>query len=176
MVDGASGFGNGRVFPAGPLREPVARAAARCQVAVLIGEDKAGAAALLPRALPILRAALVPDISLAGTRVVAFAGIALPDKFFDTVAEAGAEIVGRRAFPDHHRFAHAELREVLDAAARANAVPVTTAKDAVRLPAEVRVKVRVLGVALRWEDEGAVEALLSRYVSVQRSGTRPESG
>ena len=74
VIDGAVGFGNGRVLPAGPLREPVAAAARRARAAVLIGPDATGATAGLK--LPVLRAALVPDAAgLAGRRVLAFAGI-----------------------------------------------------------------------------------------------------
>src|SRR5690606_16410309 len=60
VIDGTYGFGNGRVIPSGPLREPVANAAARCRAAVLIGEDETGALAALPPSLPVLRARLVP--------------------------------------------------------------------------------------------------------------------
>ncbi len=87
VVDGGYGFGNNRLLPAGPLREPVASAAARCQVAVLIGPDTAAAAARLPADLPVLRASLAPSctVALEGLRVVAFAGIGRPEKFFASV-------------------------------------------------------------------------------------------
>lgn len=162
VIDGAVGFGNGRVMPAGPLREPVAAAAGRCRAAVLVGEDATGALAALPAGLAVLRARLVPvgGEALAGRRVFAFAGIARPSKFHATLAEAGAVVVGTRDFADHHRFRAGELAGVLAEAARLGAVAVTTAKDAVRLPEEVRAKVEVLGVAIAWEDEAALEALL----------------
>ena len=160
VVDGAVGFGNGRVLPAGPLREPVAAAAARCRAAVLVGEDQVGARAMLPPGLPVLQARLVPDARLAGVRVLAFAGIARPGKFHDTLREAGAVLVGRRDFPDHHEFRGHELRAVLAQAAALFATPVTTPKDAVRLPPEVRAEVDVVGVSLHWEDEDAVEQAL----------------
>ena len=117
VVDGATGFGNGRVFPAGPLREPVAAAAARCQAAVLIGPDATGALANLPPALPVHRARLVPGpeaAALAGRRVLGFAGIAMPEKFFATLAETGAD--GRRAgarSPTTIRYSQAELDDLL---------------------------------------------------------------
>ena len=159
VVDGTSGFGNGRVLPAGPLREPVAAAASRCQAAVLIGE---GAAAQLPPTLPVLRARLVPAERFDAMRVLAFAGIAAPDKFFATLAESGATIVERAPFPDHHRFSERELRRLLQRAAALDALPVTTAKDAVRLPPAIRAQVRVLRVTLAWEDAAVLEALLAR--------------
>jgi tetraacyldisaccharide 4'-kinase len=164
VIDGATGFGNGRVLPAGPLREPVAAGMSRCQAAVLIGSDLAAAAVALPRSLPLLRARLTngPEVdALAGRKVLAFAGIASPDKFFATLGAAGVVLAGRRGFPDHHPYADAELWQVLEEAAQLDAVPVTTPKDAVRLPAALRAQVRVVGVAIEWEDPAAIEALLS---------------
>jgi tetraacyldisaccharide 4'-kinase len=166
VVDGAAGHGNGRVLPAGPLREPVASAASRCRAAVLIGRDTSGALAKLPSSLPVLWADLEQGdevASLVGHRVLAFAGIAIPDKFFAALRLAGVTIVGCEAFADHHAFTKAELAR-LGARARAlGAILVTTPKDAVRLP--VGMKVRVVSVRLVWETEAAIEALLDELVS-----------
>ena len=82
VIDGMTGFGNGQVMPAGPLREPVAAAASRSHAAVLIGDDHTHALAQLPPDLPVLRARLRPGpemLALKGRRVIAFAGIASPD-------------------------------------------------------------------------------------------------
>jgi tetraacyldisaccharide 4'-kinase len=161
VVDGASGFGNGRVLPAGPLREPVRTGAARCQAAVLIGPDGVGA---LP--LPILRASLRPRPEIAGwvgRRVLAFAGIARPEKFFTMLADAGVIIAATAPFPDHHPFTDADLRRMLDEAGRSGAAPVTTPKDAVRLPVGYRDRIGVVGVSLAWDNPSAVDALLARY-------------
>ena len=165
VIDGDSGFGNGRVLPAGPLREPVAAGASRSHAAVLIGPDLTDAAADLPSGLPLLRARLVhgPEANaLAGRRVLAFAGIASPDKFFTTLGEAGVVLAGRVGFPDHHPYTDAELHRLLAQAARLGAVPVTTRKDAVRLPAARRADVRVVDVAIVWDDPAAIEGLLLR--------------
>ena len=160
VIDGAAGFGNGRLLPAGPLREPVAAGAARCRAAVLIGADAAGVAARLP--IPVLRAALVPDADgLAGRRVLAFAGIGRPAKFFTTLAQTGAVVVGEVGFPDHHVYRPAELADLARRAAQADASLITTPKDAVRLPAPFRSQVLVAGVALAWADEAALGALLA---------------
>jgi tetraacyldisaccharide 4'-kinase len=164
VVDGVTGFGNGRVLPAGPLREPVSAGASRCQAAVLIGPDLSGAAAALPRGLPLLRARLVhgPEVdALAGRRVLAFAGIASPTKFFETLDAAGVVLTRRVPFPDHHPFTGSELHALLNEAARLDAVPVTTAKDAIRLPTALRARVRVAGVGIAWDDAAAIEMLLS---------------
>ena len=164
VIDGAVGFGNGRVLPAGPLREPVSAAAARCRAAVLIGMDQRGARATLPAELPVLQAWLVPDQPLHGTRVMAFAGIARPAKFHATLAQAGAVVVDTADFPDHHRYRPRELRAVLARAAELDAIPVTTPKDAVRLPPPWRARVRAVGVRLEWSDPGEIERLLDEVV------------
>jgi len=171
VIDGATGFGNGQVMPAGPLREPVAAAAARCQAAVLIGEDAAGALAQLPPDLPVLRARLLPGPemrTLAGRRVVAFAGIASPDKFFNSLNDVGANIVGRAPFADHHPFTEAEVTRLLEQAEKENATLVTTPKDAVRLPPAVRNRVLITGVDLEWDDPAEIEALLTKLLAAPR--------
>ncbi|HYZ64622.1 MAG TPA: tetraacyldisaccharide 4'-kinase, partial [Acetobacteraceae bacterium] len=163
VIDGAVGFGNGRVVPAGPLREPAAVAAARCRAGVLIGPDLAGARAAVP-GLPLLEARLEPDRRLDGVRVFALSGIARPAKFHATLVEAGAELAGTAAFPDHHRFTERELEAVLARASSLGAQPVTTPKDAVRLPSGLRDRVVVLSVRLVWRDEPALQRLLSELV------------
>jgi tetraacyldisaccharide 4'-kinase len=178
VVDGATGFGNGRVLPAGPLREPVAAGAARCQAAVLIGRDTAGVAAALPPALPVLRARLVPGpevAELVGQKVLAFAGIASPDKFFTTLREAGVVLAGTQPSADHHRYTDRELHRLLEQAAQLDAALVTTPKDAVRLPDAIRQQVRVVGVTLEWEDPTSVETLLTRTLCRQPREGEPNA-
>jgi tetraacyldisaccharide 4'-kinase len=162
-IDGESGLGNGHVFPAGPLREPMATALRRAQAVVLIGEDRAGIAALIAGRCPILPACLVAADpgAVAGKSVYAFAGIGRPAKFFASLEGAGAIIAGRREFPDHHPFSESEMAEVLAAAAALGARPITTAKDRLRLPAGVRDRVQVFEVKLAFEDPTAVEATLA---------------
>jgi tetraacyldisaccharide 4'-kinase len=178
VVDGATGFGNGRVLPAGPLREPIATGAARCHAAVLIGPDATGAASALN--LPLLRASLRPGSEIAdwiGRRAFAFAGIARPDKFFTMLADAGVHVAGTLPFPDHHSFSEADLRRVLDQAARLDAYPVTTPKDAVRLAAAWRDRFGVIGVSLAWDDPAAIDAPLKRFtLDVPRRTLHDDAG
>ncbi len=162
VIDGAAGFGNGRVLPAGPLREPVSAAARRCRAAVLIGEDATGAAYLLPRKLPLLRARLVPGPEaafLAGRPLVAFAGIGRPAKFFDMLTQAGLHMLACHPFADHHRFSTRELASLRAGARATEATLVTTPKDFVRIPASLRDGIIPIGVSLLWEDEAALDRL-----------------
>lgn len=163
VVDGGYGFGNGRVIPAGPLREPVLTAASRCRAAVLIGEDEMGVLAQLPPTLPVLRAKLVagPEAAmLAGQPVFAFCGIASPRKFFATLTEAGAVLAGRESFADHYPYDEGDMRALLDQADALRALPVTTKKDFVRIPLAFRSRVTVVTVRLKWEEPAAIESLL----------------
>ena len=105
VVDGGFGFGNGRVMPAGPLREPVRDAMRRVDAVVIVGEDKRNLGKDLRP--PVLAARFVPSPgseSIAGRPVIAFAGIGRPEKFFETLAGMGCDLVSVRRFPDHHAY------------------------------------------------------------------------
>ncbi|WP_439549916.1 tetraacyldisaccharide 4'-kinase [Falsiroseomonas sp.] len=163
IIDGGFGFGNGQIIPAGPLREPVAAAAARCQAAVLIGEDETGALAQLPPGMRVLRAKLAagPEAAmLRGQPVFAFCGIANPRKFFATLQESGAVLAGRESFGDHYQYDAGEIQDLLAQAEAARALLVTTKKDFVRIPAQFRSRVTVVTVTLQWEESAEIESLL----------------
>jgi tetraacyldisaccharide 4'-kinase len=168
LVDGASGFGNGYLLPAGPLREPIETAAARCAAAILIGPDLTDAVALLPNSIRVLRASLRQDQDLTDRRVMAFAGIARPSKFWTTLEEAGAVLVGRHPFPDHHPYRPDELDRLVAEANRLDAMLVTTPKDAMRLPPSIRAHVSSVGVTMVWEDPAAIDQLLDQLVAQVR--------
>jgi tetraacyldisaccharide 4'-kinase len=177
VVDAAYGFGNGRVIPAGPLRESLARGLSRADAIVLLGADAQPSSLEsvgIGRALPVLHAVLRPVAGerLAGARLLAFAGIGRPEKFFTTLRELGAELVGTRAFPDHHRYRAGQIDRLLRAAERASARLVTTAKDIVRVPPQMRTTIEVLEVEIRWADPAALVELL-RAVVGDRCPTRP---
>lgn len=163
VVDGGFGLGNGRLIPAGPLREPWRRALARADAVCLIGDDTTAVAARAGE-VPVLRARVVPADAerLKSRRVLAFAGIGRPEKFFRTLEDAGAEVVARRPFADHHPYTEAEASALLAEAERLDAVPATTEKDATRLPLPLAQAAEVVTIGLRWEDETAVERLLDR--------------
>ncbi|MBL8631069.1 MAG: tetraacyldisaccharide 4'-kinase [Rhodospirillaceae bacterium] len=165
VIDGQNPWGNGYIFPAGPLRERVSRGLARTDAIVLMGEDRTDFAAQLPSHIPLLKASLVPDplaLSLRGQNVVAFAGIGNPEKFIATLREIGARIVAWHGFEDHQAFGAADIQPLLDEAFAMGALPVTTAKDAVRLSPDQRQQVNIVSVAVLWKDDAAVDANLSR--------------
>ena len=165
VVDGGAGFGNGRLLPAGPLREPLALGLRRAQALVLVGDDRRGAlAALGEHDLPVIEADLVPGDEARALRerpVVAFAGIGRPEKFFETLEGSGCAVIARYAFADHHRYKPGEIAAIVEHAKERDAQPVTTEKDYVRLPPDAREKVRTLPVTLAWRNPSAPRDLLA---------------
>jgi tetraacyldisaccharide 4'-kinase len=155
-IDGGYGFGNGRVLPAGPLRESLGRGLGRIQGAVLIGGDRFGIERQIGGRIPVAHAALVPGDTAktwVGQRVLAFAGIGRPQKFFETLASLGAVLAGTRDFPDHHPYRPAEIEALLAEAKRLDAAAVTTTKDRVRLPQPYRDRIETLDVNLAWTSD-----------------------
>ena len=175
VIDGESGFGNGQVIPAGPLRERPVDAISRASAAILMGEDTSGVGALLARHdLPVIGAGIAPEGDtgwLRGRPVVAFAGIARPEKFFATLIQLGANLVARFAFADHQRIPTDEFMRMVELADSAGAVLMTTTKDHVRLPAKSRQMVKSLPVSVRWEDEVALAEILGQVMTAATEST-----
>jgi tetraacyldisaccharide 4'-kinase len=184
VVDERRGIGNGRVLPAGPLRAPLAAQLAQAHALVLVGRPgRAGevAAHARSRNLPVFRAHLKPDqefIDAIGPgRVLAFAGIADPTKFFATLADAGVAVAATRSFPDHHRYTREEALALCANADRDGLVLVTTEKDIARLRgddavAELAGCAHALPVALAFEDEDSFSSLLLQRLAAARMDRR----
>lgn len=149
VVDGKKGFGNERVLPAGPLREPASVGLKRADGVIIVGEDTWGVRFYLQRHqidLPILTGRFEPNArqseELKGKKVFAFAGLGNPEKFFGTLRKLGADVVGTCAFPDHYFYTRFDIDGLR---AKAGGVPlITTTKDAVKLSKELRKKIMVL--------------------------------
>lgn len=163
VVDGPYGFGNGRLLPAGPLREPVASARARVQGVVLIGEADDALRARLPQ--PVFDAVLTPTAGIVqGQKYLAFAGIGRPEKFYETLRTLGATLVETCNLPDHYAYPRTMVEALVARAAMLGATPITTEKDAVKIPPDLRAAITTLPVTLRFADEAAFRQWLAQNV------------
>jgi tetraacyldisaccharide 4'-kinase len=143
VIDARRGVGNGCVFPAGPLRAPLAAQLAQTDALLVVGEGNAAdgvAARLRAQSRPIFHARLAPEqgavSALKGRNVLAFAGIGDPEKFFATAREAGIAVSQCRAFPDHHRFSAEDAGELIMDAEHSGLALLTTEKDCARMAGE----------------------------------------
>jgi tetraacyldisaccharide 4'-kinase len=140
VIDSDRGLGNGRVLPAGPLRAPLPPQLARTDALIVVGDGTAAAAvaaAIAAQGKPVLSAQLRPDAAsvqaLRGKRVLGFAGIGDPGRFFRTLRLSGIDLVRERSFADHHPFTQSEIEALTAEAKGEELTPVTTEKDLARL-------------------------------------------
>jgi tetraacyldisaccharide 4'-kinase len=183
VVDGGVGFGNGRLIPAGPLRAPLHLQLERTDAGLIIGEGEAGEAAeriLRDAGKPVFHGRLAPDahaaLKVLGARVVAFAGIGRPTKFFASLEACGARIVARHALPDHYRYRLADITALQRQAGALDALLMTTEKDMVKIAPYLPAlwpnlpQPEPLPVALVVEEADLLRRLVLDALSCARSG------
>jgi len=172
VIDGQYGLGNGKLLPAGPLRESLRSALRRVDGIIFIGDDKHLIKARIPVDMPVLHGDIVPvgDVSFLYEKpLIAFAGIARPEKFFASLKQLGANIEAHYTFADHHPFSDEELHALLKEAQQKEARLVTTEKDWVRLPTWMRPHCHTLPVVLRFgHPEAVAQFLLERIPHAAR--------
>jgi tetraacyldisaccharide 4'-kinase len=144
VFDESIGLGNGFVLPAGPLREPIS-AVARADAVIIIGRQSPvlGRQSFINKIKkykkPVFFAKSKTILKTGGQRIVAFAGIGYPRKFFDALKPAPVCAI---AFPDHYQYTPADLEKMFKKAGKKNAQLITTEKDWVRLPAYAQKKIK----------------------------------
>jgi tetraacyldisaccharide 4'-kinase len=185
VIDGRRGVGNGRIIPAGPLRAPLESQIARAHALLIVGPGEAGEALAeigRRRGLALFHGRIEPDrqtlAALGRRRILAFAGIAHPEKFFSTLAEANVAVAEQQGFADHHCYTPAEAQALLARAQAQNLVLLTTEKDQVRLAGDplldaLAARTGALPVRLVIAEESAFSAMVLRAAKSGRNG-RPQ--
>ena len=172
VIDRAYGFGSGRIMPSGPLRESVAQGLERANAIVLIAsgdhiETTNWRQPVKDTGLPVIRGSLETGIEaeqFTGQKVVAFAGIGRPEKFFTTLRNLKCEIVSEHAFADHHNYTEDEIMKIVEEAAANDARAVTTSKDLVRLPEMARPMVSEIPVGIVFENTRTLNTVFEDLV------------
>ncbi len=168
VINGDMGFGNGKMLPAGPLREPLSNGLKNADAFVLIGEDRRGVLDLLPVDKPVFRGTLHAENQPAPEKkYIAFAGIGYPEKFYRFLREKiSLDIVDTIDFPDHYPYTEEDIQNLSARAASQNAVLITTEKDFMRIPTHQNKDISVLKICLEWDDEPALAAFLQSKIKI----------
>ena len=164
VVDAEVGFGNGCVFPAGPLRENLDAALERTDAVILMKPALEFEISDTLRAQlegqVVIPAYLAPRVKAPKGKLYAFAGIGRPEKFFDSLKRAGANVVETGRFADHYKYKDADIENLFLLASEMEAGLITTEKDYVRLPKGYRKGVQIWPVSVVFEDELTLRRLL----------------
>ena len=177
VIDGATGVGNGHVFPAGPLRAPLIPQIDRAQAIICVGESPVVAQIGRERNVRVISALIRPEPEaarkFAKQRLLAFAGIGRPEKFFKTLEDIGAILVQRRTFPDHHPYSAGDAQRLLADAKAGNLTLVTTEKDLVRCAGNPALRdlvaaTRALPITLAFDDENGLKQLIAKAIARTR--------
>jgi tetraacyldisaccharide 4'-kinase len=148
VVDALQGLGNQKVFPAGPLREPLAKGLKRANLVVIVGEGNP-----LPSVFhDYVQASIVCDNKALPSAVVAFAGIGYPAKFKRSLALKNIHVHAFVEFADHYPYTIKDMEKLVRLAKIHGAPLLTTEKDYLRVPPAYRFLVKTLKIHLELDD------------------------
>jgi len=167
VINGEQGFGNKRVIPSGPLRESISRGIERANLIIVIGEIENDVKRKIPNTIPLIHAKFKiskENKIYKNQKVTAFAGIAYPDKFYNSLNEQGAVLEKTISYPDHHIFDENDMLNLAETANITKSILVTTKKDFVRIPKSYRSLVSTLDGEIEFEDERLLVEILSNLL------------
>lgn len=169
VFDGHYGIGNGKIIPAGPLRETFEDGVKRADALIIMGKDKHNLAQRSK--LPVFFGHTEPaQTTMNSNNILAFAGIGHPQKFYHTLSLQGYNVVETIDFPDHHFYSKADLENIMVKAKKLNADIYTTSKDFVKIPLQFHKDINVLEIAVVWDKpEELTEFILNKMNSRRKN-------
>jgi tetraacyldisaccharide 4'-kinase len=168
VFDGHYGIGNGKIIPAGPLRETLKDGTKRADALIILGKDKHN---LAERShLPVFFGHTeAQTTAINNPNVIAFAGIGHPQKFYHTLSVHGFNVLETFDFPDHHFYSKAELEQIIERARAQNADIYTTSKDFVKIPAQFHKDINVLEIAVVWDEPEKLLHFINERIKPQNN-------
>ena len=167
VINGEQGFGNKRVIPSGPLRESISRGISRANLIIVIGEIDKDIKRKISNDVPLIHAKFQirrDNKIYKNQKVTAFAGIAYPEKFYNSLNEQGAILEKKISYPDHHIFDENDMLNLAETANVTKSILVTTKKDFVRIPKSYRSLVSTLDGEIEFEDERLLVEILGNLL------------
>lgn len=163
VFDGEIGIGNERIVPSGPLRESLEDGLKRADAVIILGDDKHNLSKKIK--LPVFRGKVCAVKPKGQKRpILAFAGIGRPQKLYDSLADCGLKVVKTFDFPDHHFYTRQELEQLIDLAKGQNFDIFTTAKDYVKIPADLQKEINVLRIDIVWDNPEALQNFIKERI------------
>ena len=168
VIDGIYGFGNGLIIPAGPLREPIPNGIKKADLVIIIGEDKFNIARFCVEKKIIFAKIIAVNINeFANSKLVAFCGIARPEKFFASLKEINNfNLIKKFSYPDHYLYKDNELEKMLNFAINENALLITTKKDWVRLKPKYQQQIKYLDIKIEFEKTDEFKEIINKVVKL----------
>ena len=167
VINGEQEFGNKRVIPSGPLRESINRGLTRTNLIIVIGKISREIKEKIPSHIPIIYSSFAinnENKTFKGQKISAFAGIAYPEKFFNSLRDQGAKLVKEVIYPDHHIYGENDLLNLAEIANKTQSILVTTKKDFVRIPRSYRSLINTLYGEIEFEDEKLLSEILTNIL------------
>lgn len=164
VLDDGFGFGNSRIFPAGPLRQPLEAGLSKIDALIVVKTGEEASHETLSGLQDDLKRFDVQthvEPSGDGAEVLAFCGIGRPAKFFKSLEYAGYAVRDSHAYGDHHPYGEQELEALERRADQQGLRMVTTRKDWVRLDAEWKQKVQAIDLKISWPEQELTDFILT---------------
>ena len=171
VFNGSQGIGNGRIIPAGLLREPLSWALKNTHLAIIVEKDKKGIKEILPSSLPVLEAKILIDASvqkkLQNKSVLAFCGIGYPQKFYDFLKQMGCHISSWKPFPDHYIYSEKNIENLINESTNLNSLLVTTQKDYIKIAKKYQNKIFSFSIDMEFSDYATLDSMLYSIINVK---------